>query len=268
MSALPAVHVMVHLKEATSSLHEGLEALPRMRRLVDSELTREEYLDLLRRFYRANRICEHHLRQRAAVWESRGLDWSTRLGKTNWLEEDLRRLDPGWRPSAPDDHLVMTPVVTATSLDVTSSSSSSSPSPSPGNATKASVSPLCAPAEPMAGTAGVRAPTAAPAEPDAETTSEPYSGEGFARAAGCFYVLEGATLGSRVILGLLGRARERPAGDATRFFQGYGPQTGERWATLGRDLQAHLGQDEEAFNQALVAASETYAFLGSILGGR
>ncbi len=264
MTATPAMNVMTRLKQATAALHADVEALPRMRRLVDPELTREEYQDLLRRFYRANRICEHHLRQHAAVWESRGLDWSTRLGKTNWLEEDLRRLDPGWRPSAPDAHLVMTPVVTATSLD----GPSLRPSPSPGNATKASVSPPCAPAEPMAGTAGVRTPTAAPAEPDAEPASEPYSGEGFARAAGCFYVLEGATLGSRVILGLLGRARERPAGDATRFFQGYGPQTGERWATLGRDLQAHLGQDEKAFNQALVAASETYAFLGSILGGR
>jgi hypothetical protein len=37
---------------------------------------------------------------------------------------------------------------------------------------------------------------------------------------------------------------------------------------LGRDLQVHLGQDEEALTQALTTASETYAFLGVILGGR
>ncbi len=218
MTATPAMNVMTRLKQATAALHADVESLPRMRRLVDPELTREEYQDLLRRFYRANQVCERHLLARAAVWESRVLDWSSRLGKTAWLEEDLQRLDPDWRPSAPEVPL-----------------------------------------------AGARFPS--PASPD-DLAPPPYAGEGFARAAGCLYVLEGATLGSRVILGLLGRARERPAGDATRFFQGYGPLTGERWATLGRDLQAHLGQDEEAFNQALVAASETYAFLGSIFGGR
>ncbi len=218
MTATLAMNVMARLKQATAALHADVEALPRMRRLVDPELARKEYQDLLRRFYRANRLCERHLLARAAVWESRGLDWSSRLGKTAWLEEDLQRLDPDWRPSTP-------------------------------------ASPL----------AGAWFPSLANLE---DLTPPPYAGEGFARAAGCLYVLEGATLGSRVILGLLGRARERPAGDATRFFQGYGPRTGERWATLGRDLQAHLGQDEEAFDQALVAASETYAFLGSILGGR
>ena len=218
MTATPVANVMARLKQATAALHDAIEALPRMRRLVDPELTREEYQVLLRRFYRANRVCERHLLARAAVWESRGLDWSSRLGKTAWLEVDLQRLDPDWRPSA---------------LDFPS--------------------------------AGVRSPM--PASPE-DLAPLPYAGEGLARAAGCLYVLEGATLGSRVILGLLGRARERPAGDATRFFQGYGPLTGERWATLGRDLQAHLGQDEEVFNQALDAANETYAFLGSILGGR
>lgn len=218
MTATPVANVMTRLKQATAALHDAIEALPRMRRLVDPELTRDEYQDLLRRFHRANRICERHLLARAAVWESRGLDWSSRLGKTAWLEMDLQRLDPDWRPSAFDF-------------------------PS----------------------AWVRLPM--PASPE-DLVPLPYAGEGLARVAGCLYVLEGATLGSRVILGLLGRAQERPAGEATRFFQGYGPLTGERWAAFGHDLQAQLGQDEEGFDQALVAASETYAFLGSILGGR
>lgn len=56
-----------------------------MRRLVDPQLKRAEYLDVLRCFYRANRICEGHLLDRARVWESRGLDWSSRLNKTAWL---------------------------------------------------------------------------------------------------------------------------------------------------------------------------------------
>ena len=248
---------MARLKQSTSSWHQGLEALPRMRRLVDPDLTSEEYQDLLRRFYRANLVCERHLMARAAVWESRGLDWSSRLGKTAWLEEDLQRLNLDWRPSAPESPLA--------GARVTVQTPSPQPSPAGGEGIRESVA--CS-AEAFPGFEGseqirARVPISASREYPA---LRPYSGEGFARAAGCLYVLEGATLGSRVILGLLGRAWKRPAGDATRFFQGYGPLTGERWAALGRDLQAHLGQDEEALNQALIAAAETYAFLGRILG--
>jgi len=213
---------MSRLKQATNSLHQGLEALPRMRRLAEPTLTREEYRDLLRHFYRATWSCEHHLLQRAALWESRGLDWSTRLGKTAWLEEDLRQLDSACQ-----------------------------------------VEPL-----------GARGDSSRPATLSAavladledEPLASPFRGQGFGAAAGCLYVLEGATLGSRVILGLLGRARERPAEGATRFFAGYGPQTGERWARLGGELQDHLGQDEAALKQALVAAAETYAFFRSVFG--
>ena len=216
MTAMPAANVMARLRQDTAALHDAIEALPLMRRLVDPQLKRAEYLDVLRCFYRANRICEGHLLDRARVWESRGLDWSSRLNKTAWLEEDLRRLDPNWLPSPPD----------AQSITATCSTPARYGEPAP----------------------------------------MPYHDEGFARAAGCLYVMEGATLGSRVILGLLGRARERPAAGATRFFQGYGPLTGERWATLGRELQSELGQDEAEFSQALEAANETYAFLRTILG--
>lgn len=231
---------MARLKAATASLHDALEALPRMRRLVDPELTRGEYLELLRRFYRAHQVCEGHLRARAGVWESRGLDWSSRLGKTAWLAEDLRRLDPDWRPSEerPSDE--------GASYRGHSDEGSSDRG-------------LSAPDNPA-----IRATGSALASREASRLM-PYSGEGFAPAAGCLYVLEGATLGSRVILGLLGRARAQPAAGATRFFQGYGPLTGERWATLGRELQAELDQDKLALNQALEAANETYAFLRETL---
>lgn len=240
MSSHPS-GVMARLKSATASLHDALEALPRMRRLVDPDLTRGEYLELLRQFYRAHQICEGHLRARAGVWESRGLDWSSRLGKTSWLAEDLRRLDPDWRHS--DE---------GSSDGVPSYRGASYGWPFDGGPS--------APDTPAIRATGT-APTSWEASPHL-----PYSGEGFAPAAGCLYVLEGATLGSRVILGLLGRARAQPAAGATRFFQGYGPLTGERWATLGRELQSELGQDEAEFSQALVAANETYAFLRIILG--
>lgn len=197
--AIPGV--MVRLKQSTAPMHDTLEALPAMRRLVDPTLTRADYHELLRRFYRANVACEHHLLRRASVWEDQGYDWSSRLVKTAWLEDDLRHLDPAFAP---------TPFT-----------------PDPGFV--------------------------------------PYAGEGLARAAGCLYVLEGSTLGSRMIVKLLDQAQQRPAAGASRFFQGYGPATGERWSRLGRELEASLGGDEEALGRAVLAAGETYRFLGRIL---
>ena len=197
--AIPGV--MIRLKQSTAPMHDALEDLPAMRRLVDSELTRADYHELLRRFHRANVACEHHLLRRASVWEDQGYDWSSRLAKTAWLEADLRHLDPSFAPT--------------------------------------------------------------PFTLDAGFT--PYQGEGLARAAGCLYVLEGSTLGSRLIVRLLDQAHRRPAAGANRFFHGYGPATGECWSSLGRDLEASLGGDEAALEQAIRAAGETYQFLGKIL---
>ena len=197
--AIPGV--MVRLKQSTAPLHDTLEDLPAMRRLVDPELTRGDYQELLRRFHRANVACEQHLLGRAPVWEDRGYDWSSRLVKTTWLEADLRHLDPAFQP---------TPFI-------------------------------------------------------ADPGFAPYAGEGLARVVGCLYVLEGSTLGSRLIVRLLDQAHRRPAAGANRFFQGYGPATGERWSSLGRDLEASLGGDEAALEQAIRAAGETYQFLGKIL---
>jgi len=94
----------------------------------------------------------------------------------------------------------------------------------------------------------------------------PYQGLGLASATGCLYVLEGSTLGGRVIQGLLRRAQEQPAAGASRFFEGYGAATGERWATLGCQLEVILGPDAEAQDHAITAATETYLFLKAFLG--
>lgn len=198
----PTTHgVMQHLKRATAALHMQQETLPAMRRLMDPDLSRPTYHDLLKRFYRAIAACEHHLQGCAADWEGQGFDWSIRLVKTGWLDADLAHLDPDFKPE------------------------------------QASPDPLIA----------------------------PYTGVGFPRAAGCLYVMEGSTLGARVILKRLERDHRRPAVGACRFFQGYGPDTEERWTTFGRELESSLGGNAAALKQATVAAGETYRFFEEIL---
>ncbi len=85
--AIPGV--MVRLKQSTAPMHDTLENLPAMRRLVDPALTRADYHALLLRFHRANVACEHHLLRRASVWEDRGYDWPTGSSRP-----------PGWRPTS------------------------------------------------------------------------------------------------------------------------------------------------------------------------
>lgn len=198
----PTAHgVMQHLKRATADLHTEQEALQPMRRLMDPDLSRPVYHQLLRRYYRAVATCERHLQGCAAEWEDRGFDWSSRLVKTAWLAADLAQLDPCFTPE--------------------------------------------------------------PAGPS--TTTAPYTGAGFPRAAGCLYVIEGSTLGGRVILKRLARDHRHPADGASRFFQGYGPDTDERWTTFGRELETSLGGNATALAEATVAAGETYRFFERML---
>lgn len=201
----PTTHgVMQHLKRATADLHTEQEALPAMQRLMDPDLSRPAYHDLLRCFYLAISACELHLQGCAAEWEAQGFDWSSRLVKKAWLEADLAQLDPCFKPEQ-----------------------------------------------------------ASPSSPIA-----PYEGTGFPRAAGCLYVMEGSTLGARVILKRLERNQRRPAVGACRFFQGYGPGTDGRWSSFGHELEVSLGGHTAALDQATVAAGETYRFFESILGGQ
>lgn len=201
VNTAPFTGVMPRLKQATSPWHTRLEHSPAMRRLLDPELSRAAYTDLLRRFHRAISACERHLQARAEAWRALGLDWSPRLIKTRWLEADLAQLDHPFQPGAQD--LADQPA--------------------------------------------------------------PYAGEGFARAAGCLYVLEGSTRGSRVILRLLARARQHPAAGADRYFTGYGPDTEARWSTLVRELEEHLSRGTDSLPQAIAAACETFCFVEDVL---
>lgn len=91
------------------------------------------------------------------------------------------------------------------------------------------------------------------------------SSDGFARALGCAYVVEGSTLGGQVI------ARELAAIGVTplhggRYFASYGPAVGRMWADFRRMLERQsesLDRDEIA-----AGAMETFTALERWLAHR
>ncbi len=75
------------------------------------------------------------------------------------------------------------------------------------------------------------------------------------QAFGAYYVLEGSALGGRVILKQLpGSLRED--GSRTRYFEGYGPQTGPMWQRFLGDFSKYVlssGAEREAIDGARTA---------------
>jgi len=82
-------------------------------------------------------------------------------------------------------------------------------------------------------------------------------------AIGCHYVLEGSTLGGRIILKRMRREQEQ-SGDGERlpaaFFSAYGEVTGERWRGFCGFLRSHSG-DGDVLSRAPAAAEATFATL-------
>ncbi|MEO5813761.1 MAG: biliverdin-producing heme oxygenase [Gemmatimonadaceae bacterium] len=58
-----------------------------------------------------------------------------------------------------------------------------------------------------------------------------------AEALGALYVLEGATLGGRVILRHIAGPLDLPLDGGLAFFNGYGARTGPMWTSFGRALE-------------------------------
>ncbi len=92
---------------------------------------------------------------------------------------------------------------------------------------------------------------------DADTVAVPLlpSPQSAEQALGFFYVLEGSTLGGKVV----GRAVEQAGADSLglSFLNPYGPRTGERWRTLIDQLEA-AAQADAAAGEAIV--------LGAVMG--
>ena len=81
-----------------------------------------------------------------------------------------------------------------------------------------------------------------------------------AERLGCLYVIEGATLGGRVISRHVERALGIGPSDGARFHAGYGERTGERWRAVQGAL-ASLDAADGAHDRAVAAARATFASL-------
>lgn len=78
------------------------------------------------------------------------------------------------------------------------------------------------------------------------------------RGLGCLYVMEGATLGGRVLLRLLGDRLEISPGAGGRFYSGYGDRTGAMWASFGRFADAYVAARPAGADAVVEAASDTF----------
>ena len=106
-------------------------------------------------------------------------------------------------------------------------------------------------------TLGVAPATAAP---DASDEADLPPVRTLSEALGCLYVLEGATLGGRVLLGHLEATLGLGPLNGARTFAGYGTRTGAMWAACRRALERHVADGGDA--DALVAgANATFASL-------
>ena len=78
-----------------------------------------------------------------------------------------------------------------------------------------------------------------------------------AQAAGALYVLEGSTLGGKVIVKMLRRNKGAAVPEnALRFFEGYGEETGNKWKAFLQFLNR-----QENTNDVVAAANETFLYL-------
>ena len=80
-------------------------------------------------------------------------------------------------------------------------------------------------------------------------------------ALGALYVLEGSTLGGKIVAGIIGRQLGLDRG--FRFFNGYGDSTNKMWESFKGYLDAPFTQDEEM--EILNAAENTFTSFNRLL---
>jgi heme oxygenase (biliverdin-IX-beta and delta-forming) len=81
-----------------------------------------------------------------------------------------------------------------------------------------------------------------------------------AAAMGSLYVMEGSSLGGRVISRHVAHRLGAEGRDACRYFQGYGPQTGTMWLSFLARLNAESAAHKE---QIAAGALATFTALGA-----
>lgn len=86
-----------------------------------------------------------------------------------------------------------------------------------------------------------------------------------AAAFGCLYVLEGSTLGGRVILRAIRASLGRDAQSGAAYFAGYGERTGALWSSFQLSLSEAV-REPNAMDEAVQAACATFGALERWLG--
>ncbi|MBS1602123.1 MAG: biliverdin-producing heme oxygenase [Bacteroidetes bacterium] len=78
--------------------------------------------------------------------------------------------------------------------------------------------------------------------------------DSFHSALGAMYVLEGSTLGGRIIAGMIARSLEST--HCLSFFNGYGAETGNMWSTFKAYLNQPFSSHER--REVIAAAEDTF----------
>lgn len=76
-------------------------------------------------------------------------------------------------------------------------------------------------------------------------------------ALGALYVIEGSTLGGKIISKMISQKLGADAENALKFFQGYGERTEEKWEAFKNSLNCNV-QSEPDIKLTLSAALETF----------
>lgn len=79
-----------------------------------------------------------------------------------------------------------------------------------------------------------------------------------AEAFGCLYVMEGSTLGGKIIYNLLKKQLGIDEMAGASFFYGYGPATGEKWKTFSSRLEA-FARETGTDDAIIAAANDTFS---------
>ena len=81
----------------------------------------------------------------------------------------------------------------------------------------------------------------------------------FPAGLGCLYVLEGSTLGARIISRRIESHLQLREDSGAAFFNAYGEATGQRWSEFQQFVTAHLSRNQS--NEAVTAAVQTFESL-------
>jgi heme oxygenase len=98
--------------------------------------------------------------------------------------------------------------------------------------------------------------------PDARSAALPVLSN-FATALGALYVLEGSTLGGRVILRLLQERLGERIRDASAFFGGHGARTAESWKEFKQSLDRYGAAHPDRIRTVVDGANTSFRCIGS-----